>query len=178
MSLEQFISAYLNLNVLLCIGLVSLVLISLLLQLTKQQWGATAELKLHYAVVGMILLVASLQPLLPRNDIFLPVAKVWASSSIKNFSQDYSSIKKTGDLTVPTPLGPTVIAADKFARAWIFLAALLICIGGFLLIRDLRWLFKLKQRSFLIRRLGKVCIFMYRLPTGCRDKPIFLFRQL
>ncbi|MFN8943894.1 MAG: M56 family metallopeptidase, partial [Pseudobdellovibrionaceae bacterium] len=158
MSLAQVLSTYLNMNLLILIGFMGLSLFSFAIKKTKLTLGSGTELKLHYAVMTIILALTVIHPLLPRNEIFSPAAKVWSAQSIKSFGQDYSAPDKGGYLSLPTPIGTSILQADQVATTWGILGAMLVILGGIFFGRDLRVLFRTKKNSFLVRRLGRVRI--------------------
>lgn len=158
MSLAQVLSTYLNMNLLILIGFVGLSLFSFAMRRAKSNLGAGTELRLHYAVMTIILILTVIHPLLPRNEVFSPAAKVWSAQSIKSFGQDYTAPDKGGYLSLPTPMGTSTLQADQVAITWGILGAMLLILGGLFIGRDLRVLFKTKKNSFLVRRLGRVRI--------------------
>lgn len=160
MSLAQVLSIYLNLNILILIGFAGLGLFSLVLKFVDWRLDARAELKLHYTIVLVVLGFTALHPLLPRNEVFSPAAKVWSAQSIKSFGQDYASSYNGGYLSLPTPMGPSTLRADQVAMTWSILGVVLLLLGGALICRDMRILLKIKRNSYAIRRLGMVRIFV------------------
>lgn len=159
MSLAQTLSTYLNMNILIVIGFVGLGTFAIILKKISWRLGAGTELKFHYMVMLIILGLTLIHPLLPRNEIFSPAAKVWSAPSMKNFADQYSAPDKGGFLSLPTPLGPTLIQADQVAVTWAILGAVLLLIGSLFIFRDLRILLKTKRNSFLIRKIGNVRVF-------------------
>lgn len=160
MSLAQVLSIYLNMNLLILIGFAGLGLFSLILKIIDWELDARAELKLHYSIVLVVLGCTVLHPLLPRNAVFSPAAKVWSAQSIKSFGQDYASSYDGGYLSLPTPMGTSTVRADRVSVAWSILGAVLLLLGGALISRDFRILLRIKRNSYAIRRLGMVRIFV------------------
>jgi beta-lactamase regulating signal transducer with metallopeptidase domain len=159
-SLAQVLSTYVNINLLIVIGFVGLGLFSIVTKKIKMRMDAGLELKLHYGLLIMILAFTVFHPFLPRNEIFSPAAKVWSAQSIKSFGEDYAASDKGGYLSLPTPMGTSILQADQVAVIWIILATLLLILGSLFIVRDLRILFKTKQNSFPIRKIGRVHIFI------------------
>lgn len=160
MSLAQVLSTYININLLIVIGFVGLGIFSIVTKKIKMRMDAGLELKLHYGLLIMILAFTVFHPFLPRNEIFSPAAKVWSAQSIKSFGKDYAASDKGGYLSLPTPMGASILQADQVAVTWIILASILLIFGFLFIARDLRILFKTKQNSFLIRKIGRVHIFI------------------
>ena len=161
MSLAQVLSTYLNMNLLIVIGFVGLSLFSFVMKRTKSNLGAGTELRLHYAVMTIILILTVIHPLLPRNEVFSPAAKVWSAQSIKSFGQDYTAPDKGGYLSLPTLMGTSTLQADQVAITWGILGALLLILGGLFIGRDLRVLFKTKKNSFSLRKSFTLFSFGY-----------------
>ena len=152
------LSTYLNMNLLILIGFIGLGLFSFTLKKINLRLGAGTELKLHYIVFLIILGLTAIHPLLPRNEVFSPAAKVWSAQSIKSFDQDYAAHDKGGYLSLPTPMGTSTLQADHVAVTWAFLGAALFFLGVLFISRDLRVLLRTKRNSFLVRRIGSVRI--------------------
>jgi len=157
-SLAQVLSTYFNLNLLIVIGFVGLGLFSFTLKKSNLGFGAGPELKLHYAVLLIILGLTAVHPLLPRSEVFSPAAKVWSAQSIKSFGQDYTAPEKGGYLSLPTSMGASTLQADQVAVTWAILGLVLFLFGSLIITRDLRFLIKTKRNSFLIKRIGGVHI--------------------
>jgi membrane-bound lytic murein transglycosylase D len=158
MSLAQVLSAYLNLNLLIFIGVIGLRLFSLIIKNLKLNLGAGTELKLHYVVMTCILILTVIHPLLPKNEVFSPAAKVWSAQSMKSFGEDYTLKNSGGYLSLSNSMGATKIQADQVAFTWSILSGLILLCGGIFIGRDLRALFKIKKNSFLIKKRGRVRI--------------------
>lgn len=158
MSLAQVLSTYLNMNLLILVGFLGLGLFSLGLKKTGFRLGSGAELKLHYLVMLAVLGLTVIHPLLPRNEVFSSAAKVWSAQSIKSF--DYTAPDKGGYLSVPTPMGTSTLQADQVAMTWAILGIILLLFGGLFIFRDIRTLLKIKRKSFLVRQVGRVRIFV------------------
>ena len=61
---------------------------------------------------------------------------------------------------MPTPMGTSILQANQVVITWTILGILLLILGGLFIVRDLRILLKIKQNSFLIRKIGRVHIFI------------------
>lgn len=160
MSLAQVLSTYLNINLLVLIGFAGLGLYTFILNKLKLQLSAYNELKLHYTVLIFVLGLSILHPLLPRNKIFSPAAKVWSAQSINSFGKDYTTPGRTGYLSLPTPTGPSLLQADQVTLIWSILGLIVFLFGSVFIFRDFRFLLKTKQNSYLIKKLGAVRIFV------------------
>lgn len=159
MSLAQFLSAYLNLNLLLLIGFAGLGLAAFSVKILRWRWSSRSELKLHYAALTLIIALSGLHLFLPKSEVFKPVAKVWTADTIKNFSRTYARGDSGGYLSVQMPYGESILQADRMASAGIVLGFLLILISGRFILRDLWRLRQLRRQSYIIRRHGRVSIY-------------------
>lgn len=161
MSLAQALSTYLSLQLFLLIGVLGLGLFSFAAKTLRCRIGASHELRLHYLVLLIILGLTAIHPLLPKNKIFSPAAKVWSAQSIKSFMPTPSPSAAGGYVSLPTPSGTAMLAADQVATAWLILAAALLSTGCFFIAKDLFALWKIRQRSLLIRQIGRVQILVH-----------------
>ncbi len=157
MTLAQALSTYLNLNLLILIGFIGLAGFALAIRKLGFSLGARSELKMHYLALSTILSLTALHPLLPRNEIFSPPAKVWSAQSIKSFSED-TTTDNGGYLSLSTPRGISTLEADRVALVWTLLAAILFIFGGRRMHSDFRLLLKLQRDSYLVKRVGHVRI--------------------
>ncbi len=160
MSLALALSMYLNLNLLIVIGFVGLGALSWLSRKLRNPMSSSVELKLHYLMLLAIFSMTMIQPLLPRNEIFTPAAKVWSAESIKSFGREYSAADQGGYLSWKTPQGNSVLRADQVIETWISILVFLFAVGGSFLLRDLLVLFRIKRKSYLIRKIGNTRIFV------------------
>lgn len=161
MNLAQAISAYLNLNVLVGFGFVGLAIAATALKILKVELSARVTLGLHYTVLLTIFSLTVIQPFLPQKEFFSPPAKVWSAQSITNFSAEFSGADDGGYLSLPTPMGPSTIRSHRVVEIWGVLAFVVFALGGAWLGRDLAALLSIRKTSFLIRRIGKVRIYLH-----------------
>lgn len=160
MSLARLLSSYFALNLLVVLGFVGLWAFSNLTKKLGIAIKARTELKLHYSILSILVALIFALPFFPRNEIFSPAAKVWSAQSIRDFGQQYSAPDQGGYLIVPTPSGTSVLPSDRVTAIWIVLGILLFASGTVLIARDLHSLLKIKDKAFLIRKIGHVRIFL------------------
>lgn len=160
MSFAQFLSFYLNLNLLVVLGFGGLSLYSIVRKKFGSNLSARSHLRLHYGVLLTILGLTLLQPFLPKSEFYSPPAKVWSASSIKSFGQDYDVKNDSGFISLPTPSGSVTLQADQFAQLWTLIGIALLIFAGFLLSKDLWSLLCLQRNSFLLKQCGQVSIFL------------------
>lgn len=158
MSLAQTLSTYVTLNLMVAVGFVGL----------RVWWIATkgrgssaaAELKLHYTIITAIAMITLAHPFFPRNEIFKPAAKVWSAQSIRSFPSEYTAPDQGGYLMVPTFSSNYSIHTDKVSMVLAIIALLVTLAGLFRVGRDIYSLARIRRRSFGIRKIGAVTIFM------------------
>ncbi|MCB0408064.1 MAG: transglycosylase SLT domain-containing protein [Bdellovibrionales bacterium] len=160
MSLAQALSTYFTLNALVLIGFFGLLMLSLFLKYTGRVTKSIFELRLHYATLFGILALALAHPLLPQKEFFQPTVKVWSAQSIKTFAQDFSTPDKGGYLTLPSLSGLSSVSADSISLVWMLLGLILLVSGGIVIGRDIHRLRKIKRRSYCVRKLGRVNVFV------------------
>jgi beta-lactamase regulating signal transducer with metallopeptidase domain len=158
MNLAQTLSSYINLNILIVIGFAGLAAFAGIIKLAKMNLSAVTVLKLHYATLAAIVVVAALQPLLPKNQGFTAVAKVWSSPTLESFNSHYDDSRSEGYLSLTAIVGPKTVKAEHFKALWSFAGLLFLLLGGFVIGRDLRILLRTKRNSFYIRKIGRVQI--------------------
>jgi membrane-bound lytic murein transglycosylase D len=160
MSLAQALSTYVTANALIALAFVSLLAYSKILSALNLRIKARHELTLQYVMLTLVIAITVIHPFLPANSVFNPAAKVWSAQSIKNFSEDYKTVDQGGYLTVPTPAGTKTLQATSVSQTWLVLACILFFLGGGFLLRDLLQLIRIRKKSILIKRLGRVAIFV------------------
>lgn len=156
MTLAQALSTYVNLNLLIIIGFGGLSILSVLTKTIKSK----TSLELNYFVLATMLALSVIHPFLPANEIFKPAAKVWSAQSLKTFSKDYAQSDKGGYISLPSLQGSSSLDADRVALIWILLLAVIFVGGGWIMIHSLLSLLKIRKNSFLIRRIGRVHIYV------------------
>lgn len=160
MSLAEALSIYCSLNVLIVIGFGGLAFVSAVLKYLALEFSARAQLSLHYFILITCFVLSALQPLLPGNEVFSPPAKVWSAPSLKKFNSAYETASQRGYLSIQTPVGDSTLKVDHIVVISSALAMLLLLLGGMYLLRDLRWLSRTQRQSFLIRKLGRVRVYV------------------
>lgn len=159
MSFAYILNAYINLNMLVITGYLSLVLYPFLAGNAKKTIGAGSLLKLHYAVLLILFLVLFFYPVLPESKTLDPPVQIWSAKSMETFSRDYSPRESSGYLGFPGIKKAESFDTNSagFAVAGFIISLLLI--GALNISRDLYKLFIIRKGSYLIRRCGSVSIY-------------------
>jgi beta-lactamase regulating signal transducer with metallopeptidase domain len=153
MSLAQALSTYFTLNILIVAGACALWTISFFIKLKSVD-----ELRFHYRILAIAIVISALHPFLPANQLFQPTAKVWSAQSIKSFPSDYADTDKGGYLALSSKGKTLIFNADKIVWAWESIALLLLILGGLRLLTDIRSLLSIRRNSYLIRKIGRVSV--------------------
>ncbi len=148
MSLVAAISIYLSLNILVAAAFAA--------THALRRFTFAAHLKFSYAMVIGVLLFTAVQPWLPALRAFEPPAKLWSAGSYRDFAP------RTGTAFVSfTPLSrPAAVdtgAAHRLFFVLVFSLAFLLLVA---LLRNTRALRRICEHSFLLRRQGKVFIYL------------------
>ena len=159
MSLALALSSYIALNLLILIGFVGLKLFSYTMKNLKLSFSSVSELKLHYSILLMVMTLAFAQLFIPSQQIFNPPAKIWVSQSIKSFVREETS-RKSGYVSLSTPIGQSTLECDQVMKVGMGIAFLIIIFGGFVLIKDLIVLHRIKSSSILFKRFARVRIYI------------------
>jgi hypothetical protein len=159
-SLAQTLSTYLTLNLLIVVGFAGVRSISFIAGFLKQPMSSRSELTLHYALLSAIVAITLTHPLLPKAKLFEPPAKVWSAQSIRTFSKDYTSPDKGGYLAVPIKEGVSIFEADRVSMTLLAILIVTSAAGVFRLGRDWHGLRQIRRRSFLLRKIGGVRIYL------------------
>ena len=159
MNFAHVISAYLNLNVLVVAGFVGLTVYPILAGVAKRTIGSGALLKLHYTVLSVLIPLLLSYPLLPERVIPDPVIQIWSAQTMDIITEDYSSSGDNSYFELP---GISEVESFDSGRTGHVVTGFIIFLliwGGFGLSNDLRKLFIMRNRSYLIRRYGSVSIY-------------------
>lgn len=160
MSLAGVLSSYVNLNLLIVLGFLGLIGFSFLLKVFRLELKSQLELKLHYGLLASILVLSLIHPLLPRPQVFEPIAKMWNAGSGAPLNPAHLSEGSSGVLTFKIAESSSSLSETQFTNWSIGFAALIVLIGIALTLRDLKSLVRIKAKSILIRRIGWVQIFV------------------
>ena len=156
MNFANLLSTYITLNIVIVAVFAGLVAFRMLYRYFDLSLSHRAELSLHYFSLSAVAFTSVLFQLLPKKEIFQPVAKIWVASSTESFPQDYSSPSQ-GFLSMP---GIQMFEVNSTSQAILFLALAVLVIGGAKLGLDIWRLLRLRSRSFLIRQIHSVNIYI------------------
>jgi membrane-bound lytic murein transglycosylase D len=159
MSFVHILTAYINMNMLVIAGYLSLVLYPIMAGLVKKTIAARSLLKMHYAVLSILFLSILFYPVLPENNTFYPSVQIWSAQSKDTFIEDYTPPDSEGFFVFPI-----IKRTESFDtnNAGLAVAGPIIClllIGIINISRNLYKLFNIRKGSYLIRRRGSVSIY-------------------
>jgi membrane-bound lytic murein transglycosylase D len=158
MSLVQIVSTYINMNILIIAGFLSLLLYQKLTGYIKRSIGAESLLKLNYAILTILFIILITYPFLPAKKVFTPSAKIWSAQSINTFNIDYSSDNE-GYLSLPGLRGDNSMDAGNIRLTGIILLGALLLIGIIRILIDLYRLMLIRKGSYLIKKYRAVSIY-------------------
>lgn len=157
MNWTPFLLAYLTLNLLIVVAYLALRLFQGRVDLSRAR-----ILRLHYTVIASVLLLTALHPFMrslsPKQFLFEPPLKVWSASSFKAFPKEFGSLHSTTGFfkTEKRVVPVSSVAIPAIAVLALILLAALIRTGI-----DVFRISRLKQDTYLVRRLGQVRILVH-----------------
>ena len=159
MNLAQALTSYLTLNFLILVSATGMAIFLRVLKMAKIQILAKSLLNLNYFLFSAVLLMTGLQPALPKQQAFEPIAKIWVADSGAHFSEQYTP-GGSGFLSMGNTSRAPAIVADHLSLGWAILSGLILVLALFRLFRDLRFLRHLSTHSFHFKKIGSVEILL------------------
>jgi len=160
MNLAEGLSTYASLNILVALGFLILRGTWIFLERVKPSFQFRSQLKLHYFILSAIFVLTLASPLFPRADFFEPAAKVWSAGSIKSFSDSTPLDQNGGYLNIPTGDGPLSVEANQISFILLIGFISVLLLATLQIILDLFSLYRIKSKSYLVRKLGRVYVFL------------------
>lgn len=151
------LSSYISFNLLLALAFLILMTTHFILPRTGKNLSSSDNLSLHYRVLRGIFLLGLLLPFLPPPKIFEPALKVWSAPSSKSFRQNFQP--ESAPRYVSVGSGSRFVSPEAMGGPWLMLIPLVVGLGFLLWVRDLRRLYTILKRSYLVRKVGRVGIF-------------------
>ncbi len=159
MILTQIILAYINLNILVGIGFISLVLYPKLAGLLKRSISARSLLKLHYTTLSILFVFLLLYPVIPVTKTFEPASRILMVRSMDAFTSEYFSPESESNIKFPVLLSKESDGQNNTVVLFAGFLFLLFIVGTINIFNDLRKLFIVQKGSYLIRKYGAVSIY-------------------
>ncbi|MBN1906947.1 MAG: transglycosylase SLT domain-containing protein [Deltaproteobacteria bacterium] len=159
MSLVHIFSTYINLNILIVAGFLSLFLYQMINRLIRRSISSESLLKLHYAVLTILFFILIAYPFLPDKKVFMPSAKIWSAQSIKTFNMDYSPSDNEGYLSLPGLKENNSMDAGVIRITGIIFLGSLFMLGIIRISNDLHRLMLIRKESYLIKKYRAVSIY-------------------
>ena len=159
MSLAQVLSTYAALNILLATAFLILKFSEYVSAKFQRQSSAETELRIHYMGLGAVIAIALIHPLFPKLGVFEPAAKVWSAESITDFSVQFTSANQGGYFNLPFGSAHASLNADSVSLSLLLLSLAMLSLASARLIKDIRSLWVIRRKSYLLRRIGRVSIF-------------------
>jgi hypothetical protein len=111
---------------------------------------------LQYYLLGCVFALPLLQGIFPHTPVFQPIVKVWSGASHRGEPIAASGSERFFSLTST----PKVFSIPYFQPTWRLAWLGLALVSLLLLSRDLWSLRQIRRKAFLIRRIGRVEIFL------------------
>ena len=159
MSFAHILTAYINMNILVIAGYLSLVLYPVVAGLVKKITGARPLLKMHYMVLSILFLLISFYPVFPENKTFYPSVQIWSAQSKDAFTKDFKPDDNGGYLDLPGIRPTESLDTDNAGMLVAGFIIFLLLAGMLNISNDLRKLYIIRKGSYLIRRRGSVSIY-------------------
>lgn len=112
MSLAQSLSSYITLNLLIALGYLITWIGFRALQKFAFEVSSKTKLQISYWAVVVAMTITVFHPFIPKNDFFIPSAKVWSAESVKSFYTQYSEPADTGYLAFSVSGNPVTLKSQ------------------------------------------------------------------
>lgn len=157
MNLASIMSAYLTLNLLVAVAFFLLCGLQKLRRLVRL--SSSQLLRLHTVTMLTIVTVSAALIIVPKKPFFTPPAKIWSASSMKPVAAS-NVANNDGVLQLPSSDGRLSIDVSLLSRLGLTTLMMLLVAGCFYFLRDLRRLLKIQRASHVVRKVGRVEIFV------------------
>ncbi len=161
MTLLEWLSTYVTLNFLVAAAYLGFRICSQVLGYFGQIQSSQNELRTHYSALFFILTLTGASSLVPSSEFFEPIAKVWSAPSLKSFSSQLSNPESGGHLAVALGSQKVSLNGDLLSLFCLIFCLCILGVGVRVFVREIRGLFRLRRKSYLLRRIGKVAIYAH-----------------
>lgn len=158
MSLAQSLLSYMTLNVLIGFGFIIIGISFYVCQKLQVELSSKVKLQIHYWLLSVILTITILHPVIPKSDFFQPTAKVWSAVSVKSFYTQYSDPSEAGYMSFSVTGNQLTWKSQDITYAWMLLCFVVFVCGVSVLVKDLILLLRIKNNSYLFKKIGRVSI--------------------
>ncbi|MGZ3817860.1 MAG: M56 family metallopeptidase, partial [Bdellovibrio sp.] len=160
MSLAQSLSAYFTLNILIILGFLITWTSFWVFSKFKIEISYGTKLQISYWAILIAIVIAVFQPILPKNNFFVPTAKVWSAESVKSFYTQYSAPTDSGYLSFAVAGQPVLLKSQAVVSTLTLASLIFLLCGGYLLLKDIAFLFRIKRSSHLFKKIGRVSVLL------------------
>ena len=101
MSLANILNAYININLLVITGFLSMVLYQLLAYFGRKSLGSGSLLKLHYAVIVILFCLIFSYSLLPERKVDFPSIRIWSAQTGQTYTGEINLENNAGIVDLP-----------------------------------------------------------------------------
>ena len=158
MNLSQIVTFYLNMNLLVAAVYCGLWIV----ESGLKKWGLSLphkiNLQLHYQIILILFICAFGQLLLPQAEFYQAPVKIWSAIPYQSSVNPLSNHEDKGYLTISSAQTMQTMDTETLTLVWTVICGVLLFLGVCHLMLQIWQLHKLKQKSFLIRKIGRVNI--------------------
>jgi membrane-bound lytic murein transglycosylase D len=154
----QIASGYITANILIAFAFIIAATSSTVFKGIGRSLSNRAELKFHYSLLSVFMMLMVASPLLPKKEIFEPVAKIWSAQSRATIGRGLSS--DTGGVIGLSSAAPQLVHVNAVSIFFEVIVLLTIILGCMKLTFDLRKLIIIRNRAYLMRRIQHVHIYV------------------
>lgn len=155
MNFPQVLALYLTANILIVLAFFAAIALPEAFRRLGKPLLFSAELRLNYLIVTSAVVLTAIAPLLPKQDVFPPIVKVWSAPDQTEVKWRATSQVHSGFLDFQTGARPS-LALDGLSDGtfWVFVC---LCLAGFgKLLWDVWRLLEVRRKSFRLRSLHEV----------------------
>ena len=159
MNFAHIINAYINVNLLVIAGFLSMVLYQFAVYFNRKYRESGVLLKLHYAVIVILFCLIFSYPLLPERKVDFPSVRIWSAQTEQTYIGEINLENNTGIVDLPGVIKSKSFDIDSAKLAIAGFIIFLFSIGVIKISSDLRKLYIIKKGSYFIRKFRSVSIY-------------------
>ena len=146
------------LSLLICTNL--LISFSYLILRCLRRLDSRTLLRLHTAALIVTITAPLAMLLTPKQSFFQPPAKIWSAPSLKDSASHLMNDNDSGFLRINEGQAATTVDTSNISTPGIVMALALFLAGLTFFVRDTYRLFQIRKNSYLVRRVGRVRVFV------------------
>ncbi len=156
MSFSEIISFYLNINLLVCVAYFVLWFFGSVFRFSQTTISSQSWLKLHYQTLAILFICANIQWFFPKTEWFQTPVKIWSQALDHNGTQIFSDQVNQGYLSLSDQKPQHLVDTKTLEQIWFHVFIILFTLGMTAILKQVWQLWRLRQNSFLVRKIGNV----------------------